>query len=115
MSSKALIWLGVLVCLFQLAIALGLFVVAYSDAFGLARIAANGEKIVEQLGQLDQRTGAQPPVSGQLRPLLQANNQAFRQLGALAGWVAGAILLTAIIQLCTLLALARRFTPRREP
>lgn len=119
MSNRGLAVVWVVVTLFQVFIALGLFVIAYSDTFGLERIAADGEKIVERLNQLEQRAGSQPGESqvaaaGQLRPLLQANNNAFRQLGKLAAWMGGALLVCALLQLGTLLLLTRQLTLSRK-
>jgi hypothetical protein len=112
MSIKGLFAVSAALAIFQMLIAVGLFVVAYSDTFGLEHIATNGEKIVQQLGQLEQRAG--PPSGepqsvggGQLRTLLQANNHAFRQLGKLAAWIATALLLSALLQLGVAYILAR--------
>lgn len=116
MSNRGLLILWVAVTVFQALIAVGLFAVAYSDAFGLERIAANGEKIVQQLSQLEQRAGSppgesQPVASGQLRTLLQTNNHAFRQLSKLAAWVGGALLVSALLQLGVLFVLTRKLAP----
>lgn len=98
MISKYLFAVGIAVAFLQIAIASGLLVIAYSDSFGVLRIAENGEKIVAQVTALQERQGAATPGSAQLRSMMQTNYLAFRQVGQLIAWVAVAIMLTAVVQ-----------------
>jgi hypothetical protein len=107
MIRKSLYAVGIAVACLQIAIASGLLVIAYSDSFGVLRIAENGEKIVAQLAALQERQGAATPGSAQLRSMMQTNYLAFRKIGQLIAWVAGAIMLTAVVQLVVLVTLRR--------
>lgn len=105
MISKSLYAVGIAVAVLQVAIASGLLVIAYSDSFGVLRIAENGEKIVAQVTALQERQGSATPASAQLRSMMQTNYLAFRQVGQLIAWVAVAIMLTAVVQLVVLVIL----------
>src|SRR5882672_10116619 len=113
--TKLMIGLCVATSIFQVLIAIGLLLISYSDGFGLAQIATNGETILEQMDKMEQNpipqsSSAAQSTAGLLRPLLTSTNQAFQQLSSLLGWVGAYLLISGLLQLVALVILAQRIS-----
>ncbi len=102
MSRTAIaLWLSA--ALLQVLAAVGLLIISYGDTFGLEQIAANGEKILQQLAS--QLPNTQSGAS--IRPLLAASNNAFLQISKLLEWIGAVLLGSVFVQFVGLFLLRR--------